>query len=188
MKKAQISIVLIVVVFVSVGICIGQTKPNSPLGRTAKTQRSNISVQCQDNWHRVERDLVTFCVPTTFSVKEVISLDQSYLLVTGPALEINVFTGCRTPTLVSDSTLTGYTRDFRQIGEYPAVVVSYLEKDGERVRDVKIDFLDNNGLRRIALFSARFKSDASSGIFDEVLRTITILDQASEQCTRRAAP
>lgn len=177
MKKIQISIGLVALVFMSASLCVGQEKPKSPSRLKAeKSQSDKKAVSCREGWQWVRRDQVAFCLPTAFSVKQVISLDQSYLWLTNTDLEIAVFTGPRTPTLVSDSTLTDYTRNFCQIGKYPAIIVSYREKDRDYVRSVKIDFVDDNGLRTIVLFSASFRSEESSIIFDKVLRTITIGD------------
>lgn len=173
----HLSIFVVALAFVSIGAApsFAQRHPKRPSPKMDTECPASVSPSTGD-WKLVKKGPASLCVPESFETSDNLGIDQSYLSAVGEDLELDVLYGPRTPPLSNNPNLKAYKKEWVKIGIYWADIESYVEDDKSFRKSAKIDFVSDTGKRTIVLLDSRFKMEASSKLFDQILRTIQITD------------
>lgn len=89
MRQFLILIFSIACTSIGSGFSLAQSSPAIQALKDKKC--AVIPSRCAGAWKLVERSTVALCMPSSFRIDDFVSMDQSYLKITGDDLEITVF-------------------------------------------------------------------------------------------------
>ncbi|MCZ2391529.1 MAG: hypothetical protein LC113_10685 [Acidobacteria bacterium] len=175
MKHVSIFVVALALVSIAAAQSFAQRHPNGQSSEMDTKCPASVSPSAGD-WKLAIKGPVSLCVPKSFKVSNRLGIDQSYLSAVGEDLELDVLYGPRTPHLSNNPNLEAYKKESVKIGIYWAMIESYHAGNDLFRKSAKIDFVSEAGKRTIVLVSSRFRMEASSKLFDQILGTIQITD------------